>query len=123
MLATDVDLAANADIARLQRRIVRHHDELVTFITDPTLEGTNNRAEREFRPHAIGRHRSGGARSDAGAKTYAINLSVVRTVHLHGGDFLDTFRRARIAFHEGGDFPKLFPSQVVTPAEPSPSLN
>ena len=84
---------------------MRHLPELVTFITNPDLEGTNNRSEREFRPHAIGRHRSGGARSDAGAKTYAINLSVVRTVHLHGGDFIDTFKRARIAFHEGGDFP------------------
>jgi hypothetical protein len=42
----------------------------------------------------------------------------------HAHDFLDTFRRARIAFHKGGDFPKLFPSQVVTPAEPpSPRLN
>nr|MBK7069920.1 transposase [Deltaproteobacteria bacterium] len=58
-LATDVDLAENADVARLQRRIVRHLPELVTFITNPDLEGTNNRAEREFRPHAIGRHRSG----------------------------------------------------------------
>ena len=119
-LATDVDLAENADVARLQRRIVRHLPELVTFITTPDLEGTNNRAEREFRPHAIGRHRSGGARSDAGAQTYAINLSVVRTVHLHRGDFIDTFRQARISFHEGGDFPKLFPSQPATPAKAAP---
>ena len=119
-LATDADLAANADVARLQRRIVRHLPELVTFITNPDLEGTNNRAEREFRPHAIGRHRSGGARSDAGAKTYAINLSVVRTVHLHGGDFIDILRRARIAFHEGGDFPMIFPGQPATPARSAP---
>lgn len=119
-LATDVDLAENEDVARLQRRILRHLPELVTFITDPDLEGTNNRAEREFRPHAIGRHRSGGARSDAGAQTYAVNLSVVRTVHLHGGDFLDIFRQARIAFHEGGAFPMLFPRQAETPAESAP---
>nr|MBK7066535.1 transposase [Deltaproteobacteria bacterium] len=63
-LATDVDLAANADVARLQRRIVRHLPEMVTFITNPDLEGTNSRSEREFRPHAFGRHRS-GARSDS----------------------------------------------------------
>ena len=108
-LATDADLDENADVARLQRRIVRHLPELVTFITNPDLEGTNNRVEWEFRPHAIARHRSGGARSDAGAKTYAINLSVARTVHLHGGDFIDTFKRARIALHEGGDLPMIFP--------------
>jgi hypothetical protein len=122
-LASDVDLAANADVARIQRRLLRHRDELVAFVADPTLEGTNNRAEREFRPHAIGRHRSGGARSDAGARTYAINLSVVRTVALHGGDFLDTFRQARIAFHEGGDFPTLFPTRTAPPAELPPALN
>ncbi len=115
-----MDLAENADVARLQRRIVRHLPELVTFITNPDLEGTNSRSEREFRPHAIGRHRSGGARSDAGAQTYAINLSVVRTVHLHGGDFIDTFKRARIAFYEGGDFPTRFPRQPATPARSAP---
>jgi hypothetical protein len=101
--------AANADVARLQRRIVQHLPERVTFITNPDLQGTNNRAERESRPHAIERHRAGGARSGAGAKTDAINLSVVRTVHRHGGDFVDTFRPVRIACHEGGDFPTLVP--------------
>lgn len=119
-LATDASVSPNADVAKLQRRILRHLPELVTFITNPALEGTNNRAEREFRPHAIGRHRSGGARSDEGAQTYAINLSVVRTVHHHHGDFLDTFRQARIAFHEGGAFPKLFPSQADKHPEPPP---
>jgi hypothetical protein len=108
-LAQDEGLGRDADVARLQRRILKHLDDLVVFAKDPALEGTNNRAEREFRPHAQARHRSGGARSDAGAATYATNLSVVRTVHLHGGDFLDVFRRARIAFHNEGEFPALFP--------------
>lgn len=119
-LAKDEALATNAGVAKLQRRILRHLPEFVTFITNPSLEGTNNRAEREFRPHAIARHRSGGARSDAGAQTYATNLSVVRTVHRHDGDFLDTFRKARIAFHRGGDFPKLFPGHAPQHTEPPP---
>ena len=50
-----------------------------------------------------------------GAATYATNLSVVRTVHLHRGDFVDVFRRARIAFHDDGEFPALFPAQPPTP--------
>lgn len=119
-LATNDTLAANADVARLQRRIVRHLPELVTFITNPALEGTNNRAEREFRPHAIGRHRSGGARSEDGAKTYAINLSIVRTVERNGGDFVETFRQARVAFHTGVEFPTFFPGQPTTAAHPTP---
>jgi hypothetical protein len=45
-------------------------------------------------------------------------------VALHGGDFLDTFRQARIAFHLGGDFPKLFPAQLAPPTDSAPtSLN
>lgn len=119
-LATDDTLSENADVAKLQRRIVRHLPELVTFVTNPELEGTNNRAEREFRPHAIARHRSGGARSDEGAKTYAINLSIVRTVARHGGDFIETFREARVAFHNRGEFPRFFPSQTVPAAHPPP---
>lgn len=107
-LANDVALARDADVARLQKRVLRHLDEFVAFVTNPALEGTNNRAEREFRPHAQARHRSGGARSDRGAKTYATNLSVVRTVHLNGGDFVETFMKARVAFHGGGEFPSLF---------------
>lgn len=43
------------------------------------------------------------------ARTDAINLSAVRMVDLHGGDFLNTFRQARLPSHEGGDFPGLVP--------------
>jgi transposase len=114
-LARDEGLGRDGDVARLQRRILKHLDDLVAFAKDPALEGTNNRAEREFRPHAQARHRSGGARSDAGAATYATNLSVVRTVHLHDGDFVDVFRQARIAFHNEGEFPALFPPQPSPP--------
>lgn len=38
-LATEAGLAENADVARLQRRILRHLRELVTFVTSPALEG------------------------------------------------------------------------------------
>ena len=117
VLANDLELAADADVARLQGRILRHLDELVAFVTNPDLEGTNNRAEREFRPHAQARHRSGGARSDAGSMTYATNLSVMRTVHLNGGDFTEVFRQARVAFHTGAPFPTLFPSRASPSAD------
>jgi hypothetical protein len=36
------------------------------------------------------------------------------------GDFIDTFKRARIAFHQGGDFPMIFPGQPATPAKSAP---
>lgn len=90
-LDTDVDLGAHDDVACLQRWLVRHLPERVTIITNPELEGTNKRAEREFRPHAIGSHRSGGAPSHTGATTYAIKFSVVRTVALDGADFIESY--------------------------------
>jgi hypothetical protein len=121
-LANDATLAADPDVARLQRRIRRHLGELVAFVRDPALEGTNNRAEREFRPHAQARHRSGGARSERGAQTYATNLSVVRTAHLNGTVFVAMFAKARVAFHGGGEFPSLFPPQTK-PSPPAAALN
>ena len=94
----------------------RHAEELVTFVTDPEAEATNNRSERTLRAHAMARHRSGGARSDQGAKTYAINLSVVRTCDLQEISFEDVLRDARRAWFEHAPFPNLLPHGIGPPA-------
>jgi transposase len=120
-LAQDAELGADADVARLQRRICKHLKALVRFITCPELEATNNRIERELRPHAQARHRSGGARSDHGAQTYATNLSVARTLRLQAQPFLPLFRAARTAYFLDTHFPALFPP--ATPTATSGSLS
>jgi hypothetical protein len=97
-LADDLTLGSHPDGVRLQKRLDRHAEELVTFVTDPEAEATNNRSERTVRGHAVARHRSGGARSPEGAKTYAINLSVVRTCDLQLLSFEDVLRDARSAW-------------------------
>jgi len=108
-VAHDARLTVHADVARLQQRIKKHLDELVAFITDPRLEGTNNRPEREAKKIAIARHVSGGARSNQGALTFAINRSVIRTAQLRGVDFDAFFREARQADHGERAYPKLQP--------------
>jgi transposase len=118
-VAQDVRLARHLDVARLQRRITRHVDELVAFITDPQLEGTNNRPEREAQRIAIARHISGGARSEQGALTFAINRSVVRTAQLRGVDFDTFFRQARQADRGERPYPTLTPPHAR--ASPPPN--
>lgn len=121
-VAADARLALHADVARLQHRITKHLDALVAFITDPQLEGTNNRPEREAKKIAIARHVSGGARSNQGAVTFAINRSVVRTAQLRGVDFDTFFRQARQADRGDCPYPKLqSPVARGSPATPAPT--
>jgi transposase len=114
-LADDPTLGSHPDVVRLQTRIDRHAEELMTFVTDPEAEATNNRSERTVRGHAMARHRSGGARSDQGAKTYAINLSVTKTCELQQISFEDVLRNARRAWFEQMPFPNLIPRGIGPP--------
>ncbi len=118
-LADDPMLHSHPDVVRLQARLDRHAEELVTFVTDPEAEATNNRSERTLRGHAVARHRSGGARSAEGAKTYALNLSVVRTCELQVIPFEDVLRDARRAWFEYTPFPNLVP-HGIGPPDPLP---
>jgi transposase len=118
-LADDPTLGSHPDVVRLQARLDRHAEELVTFVVDPETEATNNRSERTLRGHAMARHRSGGARSPEGAKTYAINLSVVQTCALQEISFEDVLRDARRAWFEYTPFPNLVP-HGTGPPDPLP---
>jgi transposase len=111
-LAQDTALGRHKEVRRLQGRLTKFCDDLLRFVTDPRLEGTNNRAERELRPVAMARHVGGGARSDDGARTYALNLSIARTAAQQGQPLESVFRAARAAYHNGAEFPPL----VTTPA-------
>ncbi len=91
---------------------------MVRFIQDERLESTNNRAERELRLIAMMRHVSGGARSDAGAETFATLFSVYRTVARQDQELFPFFVEARRAFYTGADFPSLH-----LPVLPSQPLN
>src|SRR5881396_3846691 len=72
------------------RRLAKHlrHEEpwLFTFLHCPGIDATNNAGEREMRPAVIARKTWGGNRSEAGAKTQQILISVLRTCYRQGKD-------------------------------------
>ena len=80
------------DTQRLRNRIIRHNQELFIFLDNPSVEPTNNRAERQLRPMVIKRKLTFGNRSDLGASNEAVVMSVVETGVLNGVEPLNIFR-------------------------------
>ena len=74
---------------KLLNRIIRHNQELFPFLEDPSIESTNNRAERQLRPMVIMRKLTFGNRSDSGAQNQATIMSIVDTGVLNGIEPLD----------------------------------
>jgi transposase len=63
----------------VQDRITRHHDQLLVCLDHENVLPENNTAERAIRPQVIMRKIFGGNRSPTGAKTHAVNTSVIAT--------------------------------------------
>ena len=75
---------ADADTSRLAKRLLRHQDELFTFLDRPEADWNNNLAERMIRPAVILRKNSQCNRSDRGAATQAVLMTIHRTLKLRG---------------------------------------
>jgi transposase len=75
------------------RRLAKHlrHEApwLFTFLHCPGIEATNNAAERALRPAVVARKTWGGNRTENGAKTQQILISVLTTCHQQGKDSFD----------------------------------
>jgi len=41
------------DVQRIRKRIIKFNQELFTFLDNPLVEPTNNRAKRQLRPYII----------------------------------------------------------------------
>lgn len=63
----------------VQTRIARHQDQLLVCLDHDNVLPENNTAERAIRPQVILRKIFGGNRSPTGAKTHAVNASVIAT--------------------------------------------
>ena len=72
------------------RRLAKHlrHEQpwLFTFLDCPGLEATNNAAERALRPAVVARKTWGGNRTENGAKTQQILISILTTCRQQGKD-------------------------------------
>ena len=71
---------------RLQNELGWHNDHgsLLRFLDDPSIEPTNNRAERALRPAVIARKVSHCSKNDQGAEAFSVFTSVIRTLARKG---------------------------------------
>jgi len=74
----------NKDIQRLKKRLIKHEDELLTFLDHPEIEPTNNRSERALRASVIMRKITFGNRSTTGVRNHQVIMSILQTASLHG---------------------------------------
>jgi hypothetical protein len=103
-IATESD---DADARRLLKRLRRTGDHLFTFLDYPQIPFENNFAERMIRPAVILRKNSQSNRSDRGARTQAVLMSIYRTLRLRGHDPLQTIAEALRTYLQTGQLPPL----------------
>jgi transposase len=72
----------SSDVKEIQTRITNQNTNLITALLYPNVPLTNNVAERNIRKMVVTRKISGGSRSDKGAATHAVNMSIVQTLAL-----------------------------------------
>jgi transposase len=97
------------DARRLGERLSTHRDHLFTFLDRMEVPPDNNHAERQIRPAVIIRKNSLCNRSDAGAKTQAVLMSIYRTLRLRGHDPTKTIAGALRTMLQTGQLPPLPP--------------
>lgn len=103
---------ADADARRLRKRLRRTNNHIFTFLDHPSIPFENNFAERQIRPAVILRKNSQSNRSDRGAATQAILMSVYRTLKLRGHDPLQTLEGALRSYVQTAQLPPL-PDKIV----------
>ena len=97
----------NADASRLGHRISKYRDQLFTFLDTTGVPSDNNHGERQIRPAVIIRKNSLCNRSEEGAATQAILMSIYRTLKLRGLDPTATIAQALRTLLETGTLPPL----------------
>ena len=98
---------ADADASRLAKRLLRHCDEIFTFLDYREVAFENNLAERMIRPAVVLRHNSQSNRSERGAAAQSVMMSVYQTLKLRGLDPLATMVEALRTYVVTGELPPL----------------
>jgi transposase len=94
---------------RLVKRLRRHRNDLLTFLDHPNVPYDNNAGERAIRPAVIIRKNSYCNRSQRGADTQAVLMSIYRTLKQRGHDPLATINQALTEYLKTGKLPALPP--------------
>jgi transposase len=106
LIATDWK---DSQAARLLKRFRRHRDHFFTFLDDPAVPADNNHGERAIRPAVIIRKNTYGNRSQRGADTQAVLMSIYRTLKQRSHDPLATITKALHEYLTTGKLPALPP--------------
>jgi transposase len=78
------------DARRLVKRLERHQAELFIFLEHPDVSPYNNHAEQQMRKPVLTRKVSQQDRSEQGAQTQAILMSLFRSAELQGDNPVET---------------------------------
>jgi transposase len=97
----------DGDARRLTKRLRKHAEYIFTFLDYNDVRFENNFAERQIRPAVILRKNSQSNRSDRGAASQAVLMSVYRTLRLRGLDPTQTIAEALKAYLATGQLPPL----------------
>lgn len=86
----------NGKVVKLIKKIKNGFDYWFTFLTDPELEPTNNRAERALREHVVQRKINGTLRNERGMRIHETITTVLATWNQNDldphGEMLKAFR-------------------------------
>jgi len=81
------------------RLLIEHlrteREHMFTFLQQPGVQATNWRAEQALRPAIVNRKSWGGNRTDAGARTQVIAISVIRTARQQNVDPIELMAAAQ----------------------------
>jgi transposase len=80
---------------RLLKHLQNEREHMFTFLTEPGVEATNWRAEQALRPAIVNRKSWGGNRTDQGARTQQITMSVIRTARQQNIDPVELMASAQ----------------------------
>jgi hypothetical protein len=98
---------ANPHARRLATRLLKYGEYLLTFVEFAGVPADNNQAEREIRPAVLKRKASYGNRSERGADTRAMLMTVFRTLKRRGHDPLWVITTALRNYAATGQLPPL----------------
>lgn len=97
----------NKEAKRLVKRLRRHEREVFTFLEHPDVPYDNNFAERNIRGAVIMRKNSFNNRSEKGASTQSVLMSVFFTIKQRGLNPVKTVKKALRQYIKTNELPTL----------------
>ena len=92
---------------RLSARILKYHNEFLTFVEVPGVSPNNNHAERMIRPNVIFRKISFQNMSRKGADAHEVLMSLLQSLRLQGRTPIPFFKTAYLKHRQGNPAPIL----------------